>query len=473
MDLGRGTHPLYPRPRGYIDPVSTPVSAAWLRPNLVDRLMLRLEEVQGNLVFHVFLDVDGDLDRAALAAALGATLRDLPILAARVRKTRFGHRREPVDPATVDPAALLAWRPGADAAEELAFVQAPLDPEAETPVRLLVAPGQAGTRLVAKIHHAAMDGVGAFLWLDQLARRYREILAGAPPTPAPPAGATRSYAQYVRALSWRDRLAVLSRGMHALAGFFVGGGTGTGGPNADYATFLDRPLPTFGEVRYAVARLAPAEVRALKAWTRARGATMNDVLFAAFAAAGHARWPQALPVVAHIPVNLREGPPEGVFNRVADVRVALDPRDLGSFEDALRATVGVTPAARDRLQAVARIFERFAVSYFPREAFGRLVAAYMARPKNGIMTFDFSNLGVHADLVGDFGAARVVGGFLVGPQSSPPGLGCYVTTIRGELALAVGYLHPCMADESAAALASATREALLAVLVPGETLAPR
>ena len=97
----------------------------------------------------------------------------------------------------------------------------------------------------------------------------------------------------------------------------------------------------------------------------------------------------------------------------------------------------------------------------------------MERPRNGIMTFDFSNLGVHADVVGDFGAARVVGGFLVGPQSSPPGLGCYVTTIRGELALAVGYLHPCMAAERAEDLAAATRDALLALLVANETLAPR
>lgn len=453
--------------------VPEPVPAAWLRPNLVDRLMLRLEEVQGSLAFHVFLDLDGDLDRPALEAALGDTIADFPVLASRIRKTRLGFRREAVPPAAIDPAGLVTWRPGADAAEEAAFVQAPLDVEAPAPVRLFLAPGPGGTRLVAKIHHVAMDGVGAFLWLDQLARRYVERLMDAPPAPAPVPEPTRSYAQYVWSLSWGERLAVLSRGAHALTGFFVGQGTGTGGPNADYATFLDAPLPTSGEVRYVVARLAPAEVAALKAWTRARGGTMNDVLFAAFAAAGHARWPQALPVVAHIPVNLRTGAPAGVFNRVADVRVQLDPQDLGDLDAAFRATLAVTPAARDRLQAVARIFERFAVSYFPRKAFGRLVAEYMRRPKNGIMTFDFSNLGVHADVVGDFGAARVRGGWLVGPQSSPPGLGCYITTIRGELALAIGYLHPCMGEASAEGLAHDTKMRLLSLVPATETLAPR
>ncbi len=453
--------------------VSEPVSAAWLRPNLVDRLMLRLEEAQGQLTFHIFLELDGDLDRAAFTTALGDTIADFPVLASRIRKTRWGFRREAVAPASIDATALVDWQPGAGMAEELAFVQAALDVEAAAPVRLLVVPGEAGTRLVAKIHHVAMDGVGAFLWLDQLARRYVERLAGGPASPGPAPGRTRSYAQYVWALTWRERFAVLSRGADALTGFFIGRGTGTGGPNADYATFLDQPLPTRGEVRYAIARLAPERVATLKAWTRARGGTMNDVLFAAFAVAGLARWPQARPVVAHIPVNLREGAPTGVFNRVADVRVALDPRDLADFDAAFRATLAVTPAARDRLQAVARIFERFAVSYFPRRAFGRLVEQYMARPRNGIMTFDFSNLGVHADLAGDFGAARVTGGWLVGPQSSPPGLGCYVTTIRGELVLAIGYMHPCMSEASAEGLVAATREVLLGLITPLETLAPR
>ena len=456
-------------------PVSAPASAAPPRLNLVDRLMLRLDELPGALTFHVFLDLDGDLDRAALEAAFADTLHDFPVLAARIRKTRLGHRREALAPAELAApcaAAWLTWQPGAGPAEERRFEQAALDPAAGPPVRLWLAPHGGGTRLVAKVHHAAMDGVGAFIWLDQLARRYGERVAGGAPSPAPPVPPTHSYAQYVWALSWRERVAVLSRGADALAAFFIGRGTGTGGPNADYATFLDRPLPTAGEVRHVVVRLAPAEVSALKAWTRAHGGTMNDVLFAAFVACAFTRWPQALPVVAHIPVNLRTGAPSGVFNRVADVRVALDPRDLGDFESAFRATLGVTPAARDRLQAVARIFERYAVSHFPRRAFGRLVAAYMARPKNGIMTFDFSNLGVHADLVGDFGAARVKGGWLVGPQSSPPGLGCYVTTIRGELALAIGYLHPCMTDESAEALAAATRACLQGLPRAG-TLASR
>lgn len=450
-----------------------PVSAAWLRPNLVDRLMLRLDELQGQLTFHIFLDLDGDLDRAALVAALGDTIADFPVLAARIRKTRLGFRRVAVDPTGVDAGALVAWRPGVGAVEERAFVQAPLDVATDLPVRLLVAPGGGGTRLVAKIHHVAMDGVGAFLWLDQLARRYVERLTGAAPAPAPAPGPTRSYAQYVWALSWRERLAVLARGADALTSFFIGQGSGTGGPNAAYATFLDQPLPTSGEVRYALARLAPGQVAALKAWTRTHGGTMNDVLFAAFATAAQARWRQTAPVVAHIPVNLRQGTPTGVFNRVADVRVVLDPRDLGDLDSAYRATLAVTPAARDRLQAVARIFERFAVSYFPRRAFARLVEAYMARPQNGIMTFDFSNLGTQADLVGDFGAARVTGGWLVGPQSSPPGLGCYVTTIRGELVLSLGYLHPCMSEASAEGLVADTRALLLGLLAPHETLAPR
>jgi NRPS condensation-like uncharacterized protein len=457
-----------------MEPVKPTVPAAWLRPNLVDRLMLRLEEIgQNPLTFHVFLELDGDLDRAALAAALGDTIADFPMLATRVRRTAWGYRRHAVDPGAADPATLVAWKPGAGPDGEAAFVNDPLDVATSPPIRLLAVPHGAGTRLVAKVHHAAMDGVGAFLWLAQLASRYGERLEGRPPAPAPAPGADRSYAQYVRALSWRERLVVLSRGAHALTGFFIGGGTGTGGPNADYATFLDRPLPTTGDVRWAVARLDAARVATLKAWTRARGGTMNDLLFAAFATTAATRWPNTKPVVAHIPVNLRTGVPEGVFNRVADVRVELAPGDLTTFEAAYRATVDVTPAARDRFQAIARIFERWLVSHFPRRAFGRLVGTYMRRPRNGVMTFDFSNIGVHADLVGDFGPAKVAGGWLVGPQSSPPGLGCYVTTIRGELAIAVGHLAPCMAEASAAALAEDVRALLAGLAAPAETLASR
>lgn len=434
--------------------------------------MLRLDDIQGGLIFHVFLDLDGDLDRQALGQALAETFADFPILASRVHKTRLGYRRVAVPVVLADAEAVIDWRPGADDDAERTFVQAWLPVGDNPPVRLLVRLGPRGTRLVAKIHHSSMDGLGAFLWLDQLARRYRERLAGAEPTARPPAEPSRSYAQYVWALSWGDRLSVLARGADAVTGFFVGAGTGTGGPNAHYALFLDQSPPTRGQIHYVVERLSPAEIATLKTWTRAHGATMNDVLFAAFAAAGQALWPQdALPVVAHIPVNLRQGPPTGVFNRVADVRVELDPRTLGDFGSAFKATLAVTPKARDRLQAVARVFERYVASHFPRKPFCNMVGDYMDRPRNGIMTFDFSNLGALGDLPGDFGAAAVTGGFLVGPMSAPPGLGCYVTTIRGELALVVGYLHPCMSHENAATLARETRRTLAGLLVKPEVVA--
>lgn len=419
--------------------------------------MLRLDELaeQSPLTFHVFLELAEALDQSLLELAFADTLADFPLLASRIVRTRFGYRRVAMPITSSDSAIAMAD-------SEQAFVRAPLDVTHDPPVAIALF----GQHLIAKVHHSAMDGVGACLWLRQLAGRYAERLTGEPPAAPPPLEPTRSYAQYLTALSWRERLAVVSRAGDTLYTYFLSNGTGTGGPNADYATYMDTPLPARGQVSWQVARIDAETVAGLKAWARSRGATMNDLLFAAFAAAAYQRWPQDLPIIAHIPVNLRSGVPAGAFNRVADVRVVLAPADCREFETAFRATVAVTPAARDRLQAIARIFERYLLSHFPRRVWARLGGAYLDRPRNGIMTFDFSNMGATADLVADFGPARVLGGHIVGPQSAPPGLGCYVTTIRGELALTATYLSPCTKEDSARQLVADIEKSLRELVAP-------
>src|SRR4051812_25004902 len=103
------------------------------------------------------LQLDRDLDIAALERALAATLRDLPRLHTRVVRRRRGYARVPMRDAAVTARSVIDETVGRGG--EPAFVESGLDLAAGPPLRLLAVRPSAGepAALSIKFHHAACD----------------------------------------------------------------------------------------------------------------------------------------------------------------------------------------------------------------------------------------------------------------------------------------------------------------------------
>ena len=451
-----------------------PMPPSSVAPNLVDRLFLLLDGLQGSASLNLYwLGLAGDLEREALSEALAEALERTPVLRSTVIRGAWGFRRtaRPLTPGDLD--ALLGWdETGSD---EVAFAlhRRPWDMARDLPIRLLVQRLPAGgSRLVAAMHHSATDAMGGYFFLDRLAAHYGARLAGeAPPAwPAPPA--TRSYLAYWRTLPLGLRLRGYARALGSFRELTAA--------QPACATFGDQPLPARGAFAWTAVAVPEALGPALRAWARAGGGTLRDLLLAAVAVAGTRTWPQdgPLPVVAMVPSNLRDGVPTDVANRVAEVPVRLPAEAAGALEAAFAAATAATAVARDRPQAFARIAERGLASRLPPGLFRRAVGTHLDRSPNRTMSLVFSNLGVVDAFPRDFGPVRVtaVGG--APPLTMPPGLAVVPATRGGRLVLTLAWLEPALAAESVRRFAATTLEILesaavdpgIGVMTPGPSL---
>ncbi|MBC7543909.1 MAG: hypothetical protein H7338_14385 [Candidatus Sericytochromatia bacterium] len=424
---------------------------------------MRLEHTQTPLTINVFLSLADCLMPASLALALGDVLADYPILRTRAVSSFWGYRRDLVALADIDFRSLITWAAVGDRAAEAAFIQKPLPPETDLPVRLFVQPHAHGACLIVSVHHSAVDAVGENHLIDRLAFRYGECARGI--TSLPLVCLNRpTYGTHLRQLTWWERFQVL-RYSAAVINDLVAAARG-----AAYATFQDLPIPARGATRWVTVPITGTPLAALHGWRKYQGGTLNDVLMAAFLVACCQVWPEEVgkPIVVHVPVNLRQGPDVVIGNQVADVRIVIPSTACTSFEAAYAAVCAATPPARARLNAVARIFERALASYLPPSWFRRAVTSHLDQPANPVLSLSFSNLGDLGGRPRDFGATVVQDLFVLGPLSVPPGISAWVTTFRGEASLCIGYVEPVVTHESANAVAEAFVSLVTKISVAGQ-----
>lgn len=409
-----------------------------VRPNLVDRLFLLLDGVQGPPSLNLYaLSVDGDWDYDVLRRAVEALLAEQPLLRTRSWRTtwRLGRVVRPVE-AVEDVFRVGGGSPGVghDNDEERAFMRAPLDLAQQPPVRILARPG----RIVMGIHHAIADGIGGYYVLDRLAAHYQALLADTPVEP-PPQAPPRPYGAYFRRFTPAERRKAVAGMGNVLREMLL--------PLGPYATFGDRPLPARGEFAWRELPVPPEAVAALRGVARARGGTLNDLLLAATAVAGCATWPNdpARPVLVMVPASLREGPAVDMTNRVAELPIIIPGEACRDFDQAFDAARVRTPMARDRGQAFARIFQYGLASRLPPPLVRGIVKRSLDRPENHALTYVFSNTGILDPQPRDFGplAVKAVAG--MPPLTMPPGLGVVAATARGHLTLTVAWADPALA----------------------------
>jgi NRPS condensation-like uncharacterized protein len=429
-----------------------------VRPNLVDRLFLLLDGLQGPSSMNLYaLSLDAFPDLAVLRDALADLLAEQPLLRTRVARGPLGFRRRAVAVEAVDAVLTVGEAgPGAgfEAPAERDFMRRRVDLATQAPFRLLVRPAPEGGRLVAGIHHSVADGIGGYFVLDRLAAHYAARLEGRPPEPAPADVAPRSYGAYFRKLPGGDRRRALLGAARTFKELVA--------PEVDCATFGEVPPPARGEFAWREVPLPPEDLPALKARARALGGTLNDLLLAAVARAGALTWPDPAgrPHQVMVPVSLRDGAAVDPSNRVADMRFAIPASALGSVEAALAHVKDWTPLARDRGRAFAAICQNALVSRLPPGVIRPIVAKSLETPRNQTLTFVFSNTGVLDPQPRDFGPIRVTRVAGQPPLTFPPGLGVVAATSRGALALTVAWVDPALAEDRVAAFIGTLKEEL-------------
>src|SRR4051812_18797277 len=106
---------------------------------LVDRLFLLLDGLQGSSSLNLYaLSLDADLALQPFRLALADLLAEQPLLRTRAKRTCFGLQRRieaHQDLEAVLTVGTAAEGVGWGAAEELAFMRAPLDLASQAPVR--------------------------------------------------------------------------------------------------------------------------------------------------------------------------------------------------------------------------------------------------------------------------------------------------------------------------------------------------
>jgi hypothetical protein len=123
------------------------------------------------------LRFSGRFEGAALSAALAVATQRHPLLAAQVRRGRWG--RWEWYPAPDGPAP-IRWLAG-PAGDAFPPVTRPIDLTAESGVRVVVVESTQQSDLVLHIHHACCDGLGAFQFATELLVAYAQAV-GAPLT---------------------------------------------------------------------------------------------------------------------------------------------------------------------------------------------------------------------------------------------------------------------------------------------------
>ncbi len=223
-----------------------------------------------------------------------------------------------------------------------------------------------------KIHHAAIDGAsGAELLtvLLDLSPDGRELPAVAPFEPASPPGPVTLAALAAARLAWRPVqtvritnelvkvLPTLTPAVSALVGGMLGLGRGDGGvipsaPGRAPATPFNKPITPHR--RLAVRSVDLATVKTVK---NAFGVSVNDVVMAMCAGAlrhwltDHQALPEA-PLVAMIPVSVRDPASKGAMGNKVSAMLATLPTHLTDPAERLQVVHGATTVAKAQQAAI-------------------------------------------------------------------------------------------------------------------------
>ena len=210
---------------------------------------------------------------------------------------------------------------GEDPSEELLFSTIAFFEEPH--LKIYLVRGRKGDSLCVIISHLVADGVGLKQYLGLLAGLYSAFEAGR--EPATPLPGDRSVRQLSKSFRFGEKLRIFSSRMDF--------------EKQEPSMYLPFEKGE-GEPFCVLRRIEPERFSQLHAYAKRRGATLNDLLLAAYFRAHHAL--TGCPrLVLPCPVDARKYLPEnsncGVCNLTSSFMVRLSVRDEDPFDETLRA----------------------------------------------------------------------------------------------------------------------------------------
>lgn len=310
------------------------------------------------------------------------------------------------------------------------FMAEPDNPERAPQVRVRLRRTGRDTVCV-KLSHLVADGTGALDYLASLARIYRALGADAGYSAQPDLSVSRHPAQVLRYAPVSDLIGALFR--------------------RPAPRHLARwGLPRNGQAQppaFLVRRIGSDRLAALLSCARARGASLTDLMLAAyFRALFHVLEPPAdVPLPVAVPMSLRRYLPPGRARRISNLTGALLPAVARKPGKGFYVTLADVQAA---LRSARAGRPELAQVFYGSLAWlcGSAVLRGLAR-RFHVACPSFANLGVIDPAVVDFGEARVDDVCMFGPVQYPPAFGISINTYGRELIVTTGTSSQAIAQE--------------------------
>ena len=387
----------------------------------------------------------GRLDETLMARAVRIAMDCEPVLGCRFVEQpnrTYWERRSDLD--ELELCRVVEGNP----AGMMAFLTEPTDPCREPLLKARIFRNPEGDTLCLKVDHAAADGTGSKEAAYLVADTYTHLLADPDYRPGLGKFNRRSQSAFFRQAGLKNLIKYRPRSLSL--------------PHQNRFTLPYNENRNDGQ-SYAVRILTPGEVRSLKAYGKTHGATLNDLILAAFFRA-LSKACNATPGKAYsiqVPIDLRHSLPEGKEQRICNLSGGLFPAvtlQAGeTFEETLasvKSTMAHWKSNQPGLTGAMIMELAFALGYAKGKAQVQRIASAHGKDVSPLL---LSNLGVLDANRLDFGLLKIESAYELGPIMLNNGLMLTASTYADHLTLGMGYCRGNLAAEIVEGLVEAVK----------------
>lgn len=422
----RKTTPRDPAPAESVTP--PPVSQIRIPTVAGDRVLASWHDVRwGEMVIHLECEFAEPLDERRLARACELAIIAEPLLGCRFVSSRFRHWWE-----STNGAGAAALEITQDPSRWHEFPRRDFDPRSGPQFKALLFRESSGDHVMFRVSHLIADAGATKEVVAIVSEIYRKLGQNPHYMPEPRQRGSRSLWQVFHALPLRAHFRVLRNFLRISR------------QNRTVAHRVDLPLRTRTPFTWVHRQIDRDHVSSLMDWARARSATLNDMMIAAFLKAiaratadegpAHHRFQMTVDLRRYLP----GGCADGICNLSSFDYLDMGTAPLGSFEDVLTGVTAITAQRkRDWLGLLDFVLVPI-LRFLSLRASARLFASMLEHGNrrrwspNGM-----TNMGRIAPEVVDFdGAPRLAR--LLTPVVYPPMLGCGMSSYGGTLTLTSG-----------------------------------
>lgn len=223
----------------------------------------------GDMLIHCVISFDSRINEKRMARAVRLTLDAEPILGCRFVPgawRMYWERRTDLD--AIKP---FRFETSADVSSQIIrFLTAPADPCKDPLAQVLLLRSDKDT-LCIKVNHVVADAAGVKDYAYLLAMTYQTLADDPGYTPEPNLNGSRSMRQVSRQLGFWDKLRIIRYTFRDLRFLLF--------PrvNSTLPLFISDP----SDRTFVIRRIGPRQFRAIRAYGRSRGATINDMILTA------------------------------------------------------------------------------------------------------------------------------------------------------------------------------------------------